>query len=314
MTRSNGKKILALLATALIFLTAATHAAKPYSQLIVFGDSLSDTGNAYALIGVQAQAPFELIPQAPYAIGGHHFTNGNTWIEKVATDLGLANNVGPAFAEPKPFSNYAVGGTRARSSADPSQSMRLVDQVGYYIYENGYSVPSDALVVVMIGGNDIRDALIENNPGYIFEAVAAIEEQLRLLSSLGAQNVLISNAPNIGKTPAVLAFAAMDPMIPFYAEQLSIGFNQWLAYRLQAVALDTGMNIQIMDTFGAMMSVINNPDSYGFTNVSQSCITPNVVVGALCGNANDYLFWDGIHPTTRGHEVLEDAALSGLGL
>jgi hypothetical protein len=43
-----------------------------------FGDSLSDPGNFYVVTGQQSVAPYAPIPSAPYAIGGHHFTNAAT--------------------------------------------------------------------------------------------------------------------------------------------------------------------------------------------------------------------------------------------
>ena len=81
-------------------------------DLVVFGDSLSDPGNAYALLGEQSVAPFELIPAAPYAIGGHHFSNGRTWVEQLGHEFGV--NVGPAYSVAG-FNNYAIGSARARS-------------------------------------------------------------------------------------------------------------------------------------------------------------------------------------------------------
>ena len=54
-----------------------------YSSLVVFGTSLSDSGNAFALRGGTNTPPDYnlnplLIPSAPYMRGGHHFSNGPT--------------------------------------------------------------------------------------------------------------------------------------------------------------------------------------------------------------------------------------------
>ena len=90
-----------------------------YSGIVVFGTSLSDSGNAFVLVGDQGTPPdFNLnpllIPNAPYARGGHHFSNGATWIEQFASSVGLEASVRPALATTNPqVTNYAVGAARA---------------------------------------------------------------------------------------------------------------------------------------------------------------------------------------------------------
>ena len=88
-----------------------------YSRLVFFGDSLSDPGNYFQLFGEQAVQPFEPenVPSAPYAIGGHHFTNGPTWAEQLSNSLGMAKSGSPATVAPGIFTNYAVGRSRARA-------------------------------------------------------------------------------------------------------------------------------------------------------------------------------------------------------
>ena len=91
----------------------------PYSAIVVFGTSLSDSGNAFALRGGTNTPPDYLldpllIPSAPYARGGHHFSNGATWVEQFARSLRLAGTVRPAFAaDSLKATNYAVGAARA---------------------------------------------------------------------------------------------------------------------------------------------------------------------------------------------------------
>ncbi len=70
----------------------------PYSGIVVFGTSLSDPGNAFALTGEHGLPPdFTLsmlnVPASPYAKGGHHFSNGATWIEQYARTIGLGDSV-----------------------------------------------------------------------------------------------------------------------------------------------------------------------------------------------------------------------------
>ena len=76
-------KILKFVLTGLACLLAAPWALADetdhgFSALFVFGDSLSDSGNAHADTGRTAHPPFDPIPDDSYGIGGHHFSNGKT--------------------------------------------------------------------------------------------------------------------------------------------------------------------------------------------------------------------------------------------
>ena len=73
----------------MLFVPAWASAQTDFGGIVVFGTSLSDPGNAFVLTGVQSTAPYEtldplLIPSWPYAKGGHHFSNGATWVEQFA--------------------------------------------------------------------------------------------------------------------------------------------------------------------------------------------------------------------------------------
>ena len=84
------KRLLCTL-TLMLFLTVSSSYAHQasYSGLIVFGDSVSDPGNVYALTGMQSVAPYAPVPTFPYAIGGNHFSDGKTYVERLARSLHL---------------------------------------------------------------------------------------------------------------------------------------------------------------------------------------------------------------------------------
>ena len=74
---------------ALALTTPVVNAQRAYDGVMVFGTSLSDPGNAFVLWGEASTPPDYqldplLIPSAPYAKGGHHFTDGRTWVEQLA--------------------------------------------------------------------------------------------------------------------------------------------------------------------------------------------------------------------------------------
>jgi phospholipase/lecithinase/hemolysin len=102
----------------------------PFEQIVVFGTSLSDPGNAFAL-GADNNVPPDyfvdtlLVPSAPYARGGHHFCNGETWIEQLGRSVGLTRDVSPAFrGSSDTATNFAVGGARARDVGNFSLSLQ----------------------------------------------------------------------------------------------------------------------------------------------------------------------------------------------
>ncbi|MNG32048.1 hypothetical protein D3C84_1179700 [compost metagenome] len=45
-----------------------------------------------------------------------------------------------------------------------------------------------------------------------------------------------------------------------------------------------------------------DPQAFGLSEVESACVTPEVRP-FTCQAADDFLFWDGIHPTRVGHAI-----------
>ena len=71
--------------------------------------------------------------------------------------IGLAGSVRPAFQSASDATNFAVAGARAR---DDGSNVNLPAQVDAFLQQSGGVAPADALYVIEMGGNDIRDALV----------------------------------------------------------------------------------------------------------------------------------------------------------
>lgn len=308
--------------TLMFLVIAPVYAASPYSEIYIFGDSLSDPGNVFVVTGEQSVRPFNAdnIPDAPYARGGHHFSNGKTWVEQLSADLKLKGGTGPALRT-SAFTNYAFGAARARMTG----VMDLSSQVGLFLSTTQGTIPADALYSVFVGGNDVRDAtatffdvfFTTGDPvaaqlaaeAVVGEAVQSIADNIVLLSSLGATHYLVPNVPDIGVTPAI---QSLGPQAVAVAAGLSAGFNAALETTL--INLENGLGVQItrLNVFKLINDAVADPDIADLVNVTEPCITPLVRKGAFCNKPDDYLFWDGIHPTRAGHDYLAEAALNAL--
>ena len=268
---------------------AAVANSTPFTRIVVFGDSLSDTGNFFHLTG-------GLVPPAPYANG--RFSNGPLWVEYLADDLGM---------QLLPEDNYAVAGatTGDNNSNDGLLGLQypgLQDQIAGFLasHQNGGADPA-VLYTLWAGANDFFDVLESggNPASLIVNGVNNTVQAIQALQGAGARQVLVVNVPDLGVTPFGLS-TGMGERIT----DLCVMYNQTLEATLEALA-GAGVPTIRVDAFATLDAMVNSAAQFGFTNVT----LPFLVAG---GDPAQFLFWDPVHPTTRGHRVLADEARNQL--
>ena len=277
------------------------------------GTASPTPGNVYVATGTFTIRPFEPIAAAPYLIGRFHFTNGPTWIEQLARDLGLRRSARPALLGRPGFTNYAFGSARAR----PVGGFDLDDQVDLFLADFDGEASPGSLYAVFIGSNDLRDAFVEliqgNEAGaeqIVREAVGGTAVAIQRLADAGAIWFLVLNLPDIANTPSV---RELGPEAELAANALSQAYNLALAEALAGLqAFNPQITIVDVDVFTALEDVVAHPRKFRLRNVTDSCITPGVIFGAICRRPDKYLFWDFIHPSKRGHQLLSEEALDQL--
>ncbi len=313
VSRRPWRRVLILLAV-LFFSFAPSAFAGDFPRVVVFGDSLSDPGNHFIAFGTISLQPFAPIPDASYAIGGHHFSDGATWAEQLTQNLQLPTSGSPALRAPGVFTNYAVG--RARPVFP---SFDLSTQVGLFLSDFGGHAPSDSLYIVWIGANDLDDALnaLARDPVQgattagliIHEAITTVAQNIGVLYAFGARTFLMPNLPNLAITPAV---RALGPDAQAAATLLTAIYNGALHDVLDTLQVLPQIHFVRLDVNALFAQVLIAPGAAGLTNVTDSCLTFGIIGDAICSTPNRYLFWDGIHPTTVGHGILAEAARQAL--
>ena len=285
-----------LLCLTLLLLPAAAGAAP--SAVYAFGDSLSDRKNLFQILG---------IPQPPYADG--RFSNGPTWVEQLATSLG----VGPLQASNLGGTDFAVGGAMTGTI----QPIDLQGQVGIYATSGFFPpAPPGALFTIWAGENEVLTAA-DVNPALAVPAAQAAAANVvtaaeTLVTKGGAREMLILGLPDLGDTPRL-----RGTPLEATATTASKAFNTSLATLLAASTTLADLPIATLDVMALLDDAIAHPAAYGFTNVTDACVTgsyasPGTACAPDLAGQNKYLFWDSIHPTTAAHAIIAAAALAAI--
>jgi len=279
-----------------------------YSGLVVFGDSISDSGNNFLLLSqgpgglpavtILGDAYYSRIPSAAGT-----YSNGPVWTQYFAQSLGV-----PLLPSVAHGTNFAFGGAQTGVDGNdipqlPGFPYSMNTQLGSYLAATSNHADPNALYVVAGGGNNIRVALEAIQGGADPNATAAATvagyaaDMAGIVGNLklaGAQHVLVLNTPNFGLTPLANALG-----VSAQASTLSLAMDNALSGAL------AGSGAQIFDMYGFMTAAVSNAAQLGFSNWTHAC---GASINAC--DVNTSLFWDGIHPTTLAHQELANAVLA----
>jgi thermolabile hemolysin len=262
---------------------------KPFSKIVTFGDSLSDTGNAYLLTGGFYPAP-------PNAVG--RISDGPLWVEHLADSLNMKLD---------PEDQYAVAGARTDHGnfnvvfgLTPLQNTGLSSQITAYLQDCGpRGIDPHALHTLWIGPNDLFTTLTFGGDmaSTITQAIQNTATAVARLSSHGAKHILVANLPDLGLTPFGGAFSAQ---LSYITNVYNAGLQQALN-SLQAAGIPTIR----MDAAGLIREIVRDPGAFNLVDATSQAITSG-------GNPADYLFWDQVHPTSAGHRAVAERAAEEL--
>ncbi len=295
-----------------------------YSEMIVFGDSLSDSG--------QFPDPERLIQGE---LGSLRFTNrvgpeyrapapyAEVSTQRLAEALGL----GPLLPSTSVVrdqlglpdgSNYATGGyttadivasiTQPDGSVVSQSGLTLRARDGYLVTTGGIA-DAEALYYLNGGGNDFLDGLV-TQPADAVDSADTLAQGIDALIAAGARTVVVSNLPDVGESPAGLISGqrqALSSLVQVY--------NQALGEHL--ARYDGELDIIRLDVPSLFADVTSSPAEFGLATdipLANVCFSDPLcdtsAYGLAAGNPDPsrLLFYDTVHPTTAGQEILADYA------
>lgn len=278
-----------------------------FSTTVVFGASVTDTGNACPTPTTTGCPP---VP--PYAAG--RYTNGPNYAELVAQRYG-ANVTPPA----RGGTNFAVAGARTGvipGLATQSTIASMAAQLEQFVFGQRGQLSDRALFILdaTTFGNNITAALGTTvAPGPLATGAitgtqlvgAGITDIVTIITRLyaaGARHVVVVNAPNIGLTPLAQAGGAS---VSGAATQLSGAFAQNLAATLASQAANwPGLNLYQLDLFTFSNQVTASPATFGLSNVTAPCFSVSGTTVNVCTQPDLFLYWDSFHPTAATNRLI----------
>ncbi len=280
-----------------------------FSKLYIFGDSFSDTGNAFQLTnGVLAGVPN----------WKGRFSDGPVWVERLAQGVGTDDgktliHSEDGFASLHNSLNFAVGGaTTGHDNLFPLIMPHLptlpglATQVEQYLTLAQRQADANALYVLWAGPADYAP-FVDGVPQQTepTAAIANLQDAIDRLSRAGARQFLIANVPDIGQMPLAAATAAVTD--PAAVSRAIAQYNQALARWVESVNSDAGIALMLFDLWSLVNAWLQEPQAYGWTNTTQAAS-----VMADC-KPTEYIFWDPVHFTARAHQLIALEAIKFLG-
>jgi len=271
-----------------------------FNKIFIFGDSLSDNGYLNKRIDEISENQY-VNPLAPNSPIYYHsrFTNGKVWPEILAEKLNIPIN--SSF-------NYAYGGATV---IQPSLVPNLSSQIQTYLYTHLTADPN-GLYIVWIGINDLfQFNSYENSENLFVENIFnKIEIEIKNLINHGAKTILLPQQFDLSVSPYSLLQDKINGDTKYSNElkRLIIIYNnniKSMTNKLSNEFID--VKFITIDFFDYLKNQ-ELAKKYGFMYMQDSCIDVNV------NNCGQFIFFDGLHPTTKVHEIIAEKVFEELSV
>ena len=297
----------------------AIAAPTPYSNFVVFGDSLNDAGQFADPDGpVGATQRYTNRVGPTYKDGSGEVRSANS-TQLLGGKLGFSDDQTAASTSAvraeqglADGNNWAVGGYRTDQILDSITTTSATGERSRpgYLPSNGLRADPNALYYLSGGGNDFLQGRILN-PAQADAAAGRLVDSVQTLQQAGANYIMVWLLPDIGLTPAING----SPLQGFVS-QLSTQFNTELVRQLQSVDAEIiPLNIPVL-----LNEAFANPAQFGLAtdqNLTATCFSGNGCtenarygINSATPDPSKLIYNDSVHPTEAGQRLIADYAYS----
>jgi phospholipase/lecithinase/hemolysin len=252
-------------------------------RIVIFGDSLSDTGRLHARTRI-------LYP--PEVYWHSRASNGPNWIDYVSRALTWKTL------------HYAVAGAATgsvgwfRDLFIPS----LQEQVDEYLDETENEKRSSDLAIIWIGPNNY---LSDPPKASVSGAIQDIETAVTELHEEGVRSFVLGTMPELGGLPAYQkpSAHATDKKLRDFTRTHNQALQD-LVHKLRNQLPHA--HFISFDAHAINQETIEHPLSFGFRNTSQACYQGDLLgrfhgKSEFCKDPSGHKFWDQVHPNSKMH-------------
>ncbi|BBN17248.1 hypothetical protein MPTK1_7g13040 [Marchantia polymorpha subsp. ruderalis] len=320
--------------------------------LIIIGDSTVDVGNNNGLVTV-IKSNFGPYGRDFSAGPTGRFCNGKIIPDYVAEFIGIPYPM--AYLDPAAKGSAILTGINTASSASGfyegtaknfnviplSQQMvwikdwqrQVTDQVGP---ARAATIFEEGIFVVSTGSNDYvnnyyLNILLQekyNQDQYRTLLLDCTIGLLKEMYATGAKRIAVVGMPPLGCLPSQIKLRLGTNKCVDSLNQNAIDFNAALKVEVDKMMPSMpDAKIVLLDSYSYIYDAFHNPAKYGLKKTSEACCgTGTVEVAILCNeaspgtcqNADEYLFWDSFHPSSKFNAGIAryffDTAVKAFGL
>ncbi|CAH2053684.1 unnamed protein product [Thlaspi arvense] len=307
--------------------------------LIVFGDSIMDTGNNNDIPTLLKANFLPYGRDFPDSIPTGRFSDGRVPSDIIAEKLGIAKTLPPYLGsnlKPDDLLKgviFASGG----SGYDPLTStllsvVSMSDQLKYFqeylskIKQNFGEekvkfILEKSLFLVVSSSNDLAETYLTRSIEYSRNAYAEHLAELasnfiKELSGLGAKTIGVFSGVPVGCVPAQRTlFGGFGRKCYEALNNMSLHFNSKLSSNLDALRKDLPGKLVFIDVYETLLDIIQNPTNYGFEVADKGCCGTgrielvelcNKFTPFTCSDPSTHVFFDAYHPSEKAYKIITD--------